>query len=121
DPPKDSPDNTSTSDCPVDDYPCCSPEITEVAYTDETGTWGVENDEWCLISVTVCFSEALGYPCCSDPNAAVVTTDEFGQWGIENNQWCGILGSETIVPTLIVITLPILCGIFHTLIMVIST
>jgi len=71
--------------------------------------------------VTVCFSEALGYPCCSDPNAAVVTTDEFGQWGIENNQWCGILGSETIVPTLIVITLPILCGIFHTLIMVIST
>ncbi|ORY70583.1 hypothetical protein LY90DRAFT_363480, partial [Neocallimastix californiae] len=40
-------DNTSTSDCPVDDYPCCSPEITEVAYTDEKGTWGIENDGWC--------------------------------------------------------------------------
>ncbi|OUM58872.1 Non-catalytic module family DOC2, partial [Piromyces sp. E2] len=31
-------------------YPCCSPEITEVTYTDEEGNWGYENDDWCLIT-----------------------------------------------------------------------
>ncbi|KAL6588517.1 hypothetical protein U3516DRAFT_863077 [Neocallimastix sp. 'constans'] len=42
DPTKNSP--LSDSDCPVDDYPCCSPEITEVIYTDDKGDWGSEND-----------------------------------------------------------------------------
>jgi len=66
--PKDSPDNTSTSDCPVDDYPCCSPEITEVAYTDETGTWGIENDGWCFIS------GSTSTPKSSEPTTTVNTT-----------------------------------------------
>jgi len=66
--PKDSPDNTSTSDCPVDDYPCCSPEITEVAYTDEKGTWGIENDGWCFIS------GSTSTPKSSEPTTTVNTT-----------------------------------------------
>jgi hypothetical protein len=66
--PKNSPDNTSTSDCPVDDYPCCSPEIIEVPYTDEIGTWGVENDEWCLIS------GSTSTPKSSEPTTTVNTT-----------------------------------------------
>ncbi|KAL6625936.1 hypothetical protein U3516DRAFT_853824 [Neocallimastix sp. 'constans'] len=36
----------------VDDYSCCSPKITDVAYMDETGTWGIENDD-CEPTTTV--------------------------------------------------------------------
>ncbi|KAG4108524.1 hypothetical protein H8356DRAFT_1068310 [Neocallimastix lanati (nom. inval.)] len=132
DPPKISP--PSDSDCPVDDYPCCSPEITEVIYTDdkvnhlslnihsriihavadrntnivdtdENGSWGFENGDWChiLSDITIttptptCSSKfaELGYPCCSDPNTAVVSTDATGSWGIENGDWCGISDDNT--------------------------
>jgi hypothetical protein len=66
DPPKISP--PSDSDCPVDDYPCCSPEITEVIYTDDKGDWGSENGDWCLIFNSSQSSEPeypfQDYPCC---------------------------------------------------------
>jgi len=72
-------------------YPCC--EGLDVVYTDESGDWGVENNDWCGIknsSYAACWSEALGYPCCK-VNKFVVYTDESGDWSVENNDWCGII------------------------------
>ncbi|ORX48628.1 hypothetical protein BCR36DRAFT_329040 [Piromyces finnis] len=75
-------------------YPCCSPDNTYVVYQDESGDWGVENNEWCGITKvnlpsSTCWSEKLGYPCCKK-NFFVVYTDEDGDWSVENNEWCGI-------------------------------
>jgi len=73
-------------------YPCCKGNV--VVYTDNDGSWGVENGDWCGISAanaataTNCWSQKLGYKCCNGCN--VVTTDESGKWGVENNEWCGI-------------------------------
>eukprot|EP00833_Pecoramyces_ruminatium_P002311 jgi/Orpsp1_1/1176343/evm.model.c7180000057256.1 len=78
------------------DYPCC--KGNEVVYTDESGDWGVENDQWCGIvtSKDTCFSTALGYPCCK--SCEVLYTDESGEWGAENGNWCGIKKECAIVP-----------------------
>jgi len=81
------------SGCTVNGYKCCSNPNTNVVYTDSTGNWGVENNDWCIIkkqeqSSAQCFSIALGYPCCNGNN--VVYTDKDGKWGYENNNWCGI-------------------------------
>jgi len=88
------------------DYPCC-PENSKVVYTDESGDWGLLDNDWCLIKKTeeepkvepkkeekndddkeTCWSEADGYPCCK--GCDVVFTDESGSWGVEKNEWCGI-------------------------------
>jgi len=98
DPPKNSP--PSDSDCPVDDYPCCSPEITEVIYTDDKGDWGSENGDWCLIFNSSQSSEPecrfQDYPCCADQNTNVVATDDTGSWGFEYGDWCHILSDITV-------------------------
>lgn len=63
-------------------YPCCSPNNTNVIYQDETGNWGVENNDWCGISITTvktaanCWSKSLGFPCCSTCQAAVYTDND---------------------------------------------
>ncbi|KAL6613614.1 hypothetical protein U3516DRAFT_547045 [Neocallimastix sp. 'constans'] len=98
DPTKNSP--LSDSDCPVDDYPCCSPEITEVIYTDDKGDWGSENGDWCLIFNSSQSSEPecrfQDYPCCADQNTNVVATDDTGSWGFEYGDWCHILSDITV-------------------------
>jgi len=38
---------TCSSDFTLLGYSCC--EGCDVVYTDETGDWGVENNEWCGI------------------------------------------------------------------------
>ncbi|ORX85415.1 hypothetical protein BCR32DRAFT_196871, partial [Anaeromyces robustus] len=86
-------------------YKCCSG--CDVAFVDNDGKWGYENNNWCGLKDTCdktepqpepqpeptdeCFSIKLGYPCCNTCN--VSTTDQDGSWGIENNQWCGIKDS----------------------------
>jgi len=77
-------------------FPCCSPNNTDIYFQDETGDWGVENDQWCGIRVaktssatTNCWSKKLGFPCCSVCQSPTYI-DNDGKWGIENNNWCGI-------------------------------
>jgi len=76
-------------------YPCCK-SISAVYFEDESGSWGVENGEWCGIIKSAetekCWSTKLGYPCCSKCTE-VVETDSDGKWGIENGSWCGLLAS----------------------------
>jgi len=77
-------------------YSCC--KGCDVVSTDESGSWGVENNAWCGIDSAkcggekdTCFSEAQGYPCCQ--GCTEVYTDESGSWGVENNDWCGLKNS----------------------------
>ncbi|OUM59654.1 Non-catalytic module family DOC2 [Piromyces sp. E2] len=93
------PPSTNVKECAFTalGYPCCSSNNTDVVYQDETGDWGVENNNWCGIRIAKvnafnCWSKNLGYPCCSTCQNAVYT-DNDGKWGIENNNWCGILPS----------------------------
>lgn len=87
-------------DCSVDGYKCCSNANAQVVYTDATGKWAIENNEWCIVKDSgssgetgQCFSIALGFPCCSGTN--VIYTDSDGQWGLENGNWCGIGGNSS--------------------------
>jgi len=59
-------------------FPCCKGNT--VVYTDEQGSWGVENDNWCGIEAASspppsasCWAKSLGYNCCS--HCSVVYTD----------------------------------------------
>jgi len=77
-----------------DGFKCC--KGCAVVYTDESGKWGVENEDWCGIDTSCdsknavkCWSLAEGYNCCKD-GTPIVLTDSKGKWGIENNEWCGI-------------------------------
>jgi len=73
-------------------YKYCS-ENWFIVYTDEDGTWGVEDKKWCgcdtvdscPISIT-----SQGYRCCKEDNFSFVETDDSGKWDIENGHWCGI-------------------------------
>jgi len=78
-------------------YQCCSG--CDIVYEDNTGFWGVENNEWCGINSSCtsnavedeCFSLVLGFPCCSSCDS--IYEDDDGKWGVENNNWCGIKNS----------------------------
>lgn len=80
-------------------YPCCSSSSVPVSFTDASGSWGVENNDWCGIPVdepTVeCWAESQGYSCCSE-GTSVSFTDAAGSWGIENGDWCGIVTSKPV-------------------------
>ena len=75
-------------------YDCC--DDCNTLYTDESGDWGVKNNDWCGIPTSCksntsnasCWSKALGYDCCDDCNT--LYTDDSGDWGVKNNDWCGI-------------------------------
>lgn len=73
-------------------YPCCT-ESCVVYATDDSGSWGYENQHWCGITSSCaqekCWSKKFGYNCCSGCHA--YETDENGKWGYENNSWCGII------------------------------
>jgi len=86
------PTNPSTCWATALGYPCCK-SSTAVYFEDESGSWSVENDDWCGIvknaEAEKCWSTKLGYPCCSKCTE-VVETDSDGKWGIENGSWCGL-------------------------------
>jgi len=74
-------------------YNCCKSCIA-VAYEDNDGKWGVENNKWCGIpsncnnsSKASSCKGAQGYPCCSY-NCQVVYTDNDGKWSVEKDDWC---------------------------------
>ncbi|OUM62138.1 Non-catalytic module family DOC2, partial [Piromyces sp. E2] len=79
-------------------YNCCQSCIA-VAYEDNDGKWGVENNNWCGIpkncnnnnNASDCRG-AQGYPCCNY-NCDVYSIDGDGRWSIENNDWCLINNS----------------------------
>jgi endo-1,4-beta-xylanase len=86
------PQQTSNNNCSAkilsQGYKCCSDKNCVVYYTDDDGTWGVENGQWCgCNNKTKSCRNVVGYPCCSS-GAATVYTDNDGRWGVENNDWC---------------------------------
>jgi len=84
----------SCSHASKDGYPCC--KTCTVYLTDESGQWGVENNEWCGIDSSCsddCWATKEGYGCCS-PGTPVYLTDSKGKWGLENNEWCGIIENK---------------------------
>jgi len=76
-------------------YPCCK-TTTEIVSTDNSGDWGIENDEWCGIGNGNSNGNGnepenescYGYPCCS--NCELTYQDETGKWGVEGEEWCGL-------------------------------
>ncbi|OUM60014.1 family 11 glycoside hydrolase, partial [Piromyces sp. E2] len=106
-------DINDTPSCPStildQGYPCCSDSQCVIVYTDESGDWGVENNNWCGCGDRVpepptpssCPSTILdqGYPCCSDNKCVVVYTDESGDWGVEDGNWCGCGGGKIVTTT----------------------
>lgn len=82
--------------CSVGGFNCCSDPNAQVYFTDESGQWGVENGNWCIIkkqAAASCWSVAVGYPCCV--GNTVVAEENGYQWGYENNEWCGIGGAPS--------------------------
>ncbi|OUM70474.1 carbohydrate esterase family 1 protein [Piromyces sp. E2] len=77
--------------------PCCQ-YTTNVVFSDNNGSFGVENGQLCGIvqknNATNCWASALGYPCCTS-TSKVYYTDNSGNWGVENGKWCGIIESST--------------------------
>ncbi|OUM58976.1 family 1 carbohydrate esterase [Piromyces sp. E2] len=80
-------------------FPCCVNKSI-VAFTDENGQWGVENNNWCGKPNTNnknCWATALGYKCCSTSTCRNAQySDQDGQWDVENGQWCGISTANTL-------------------------
>jgi len=74
-------------------YPCCNSRSV-VIYTDASGQWGMENNNWCgkpNSNNRNCWAQALGYNCCSTNYCRIAQySDEDGQWDVENGNWCGI-------------------------------
>jgi len=74
-------------------YKCCSNGCkSSIVLTDETGSWSIENNEWCGIPASCDYNECpglkLGYDCCE--KCETILIDEDGPWGVENNDWCSI-------------------------------
>jgi len=75
-------------------YKCCS-QCGEVFYVDESGKWGIENNEWCGLLTSCNNSQnnsqrcqgAQGYPCCTNTCFSYME-DGDGRWGVENGDWC---------------------------------
>jgi hypothetical protein len=74
-------------------YKCC--ERCEVEYSDDTGSWGVENGDWCGIPDSCNEPPAdneekhsSGYPYCKSTTEVIYTDDV--NWGVENGDWCVI-------------------------------
>jgi len=88
-------DPTSSSTCfaTKEGYPCC--QYCEVAYTDDSGSWGVENGDWCGIPDSCSEPQPVeneihesGYPYCKT-TTNVVYQDSVS-WGVEDDDWCVI-------------------------------
>jgi len=72
-------------------YKCCD-FCDPVIYVDESGDWGIANNDWCGIPTTCKVNSyckgAQGYPCCSANNCSVYYQDGDGKWSVENDDWC---------------------------------
>ncbi|ORX53034.1 Metallo-dependent phosphatase [Piromyces finnis] len=96
-------------------YDCCVDPYIQIAYSDDDGDWGYENDEWCGIieskpteeNPMKCWSIPLGYGCCIDPNIQIAYSDDDGDWGYENDEWCGIIENGFLPVTTTTTTIPI--------------
>ncbi|OUM67452.1 family 6 glycoside hydrolase, partial [Piromyces sp. E2] len=75
-------------------YKCCSPGNTYVITTDDSGAWGVENNEWCGIvkdPEDTCWARPLGYACC-ESCSFIITSDDDGDWSVNSDgNWCGCI------------------------------
>jgi len=70
-------------------YKCCN--NNDVVYTDESGKWGVINDEWCGIGGTSKKNEQEmfgDYPYCSGCESNY--TDGDGDWYYVGDSWCKV-------------------------------
>jgi len=65
-------------------YKCC--ETCEVQYSDDTGSWGIENNDWCGIPDSCNEQPDDDYPTCSANIEIAYVDDRI--WGIENGDWC---------------------------------
>lgn len=77
-------------------YQCCNnPSSTKVEFTDASGSWGIQNGQWCGIDYSYNQSQSSAectgngaFPCCNTCQATY--TDSEGGWAVENGDWCGI-------------------------------
>jgi len=82
-------------------YSCCE-KTCKAIMTDNTGKWGIENDQWCGIVDDNCNKQDSScwslpeYPCCK--GNVIVQSDDNGDWGFEDNQWCGINKKSEKIP-----------------------
>jgi len=79
-------------------FPCCTTK-SAVFYTDNSGQWGIENNNWCGLTKASneCWATKLGFNCCSTGSCRTVQFYDFdGQWDTENGNWCGISYANTI-------------------------
>ncbi|KAG4091434.1 coth-domain-containing protein [Neocallimastix lanati (nom. inval.)] len=87
--------------CKGTGYGCCVFKNTIVETVDESGKWGHEGNEWCLVVLEEeeepiydenCWSLADGYPCCRKETTKIeyVSKSSGKEWGLENGDWCGI-------------------------------
>jgi len=70
-------------------YSCCK-NTNIVVETDASGSWGIENGNWCGIIERSCWATKLGFKCCTTKCPEVIYVDQDGSWGVENGDWCGI-------------------------------
>jgi len=93
--------------CKGTGYACCIFKNTIVETVDESGQWGHEGNDWCLMNFDdeeeeepiydeKCWSLSQGYPCCKKETTAInYTSSSTGaEWGIENGNWCGITDKQ---------------------------
>jgi len=67
-------------------YPCCR-KTTTIAYTDRDGSWGIEDGQWCMLTISMGTCQPIDdYPVCTSTKT-VVFVDTL-QWGVENDEWC---------------------------------
>jgi len=98
--PKPNPPPSASAECSAKilqkGYKCCSKDC-KIIYSDEDGTWGVENEEWCGCNATAECPYgvfAQGYNCCSKGLCSVVSEEDGIKWSVENGEWCGIIKKE---------------------------
>ncbi|ORX47824.1 Metallo-dependent phosphatase [Piromyces finnis] len=89
-------------------FPCCSPGV-KIDFTDNRGSWGLENYSWCGIisesnintsnadSNEYCWANYIdqGYGCCLNDNGKREIINMDGEWGLENDNWCGFRNSTS--------------------------
>jgi len=81
-------------------YRCCT-NTKNVVYSNESGKWGKENNDWCGINEKEdpnCWANKFGLSCCKTTNVEVLK-DKNGSWGTENDDWCGIIKGTSVSPT----------------------
>jgi len=93
-----------STECALDDYPCCTKDDPKVLYQDDDGDWSVENGDWCIIKkqeiktndtsprlIRTCEVGKLGYPCCDGlDNITDIRKVYFHYIGVQEDRECGL-------------------------------